>query len=94
MPAIEYGHGEGCSVTGGYVYRGQAIPAIHGHYFYSDYCAGFLRSFQFDGAVAGDERQWDVADVGNVLSFGEDADGELYVLSGNGRVYRLVEAVD
>jgi len=94
LPAIEYGHGEGCSVTGGYVYRGQAIPAIRGHYFYSDYCAGFLRSFQFDGAVAGDERQWDVGDVGNVLSFGEDADGELYVLSGNGRVYRLVEAVD
>ncbi|HSG82075.1 MAG TPA: PQQ-dependent sugar dehydrogenase, partial [Gemmatimonadota bacterium] len=92
LPVLEYGHSQGCSVTGGYVYRGAAIPAIRGHYLYSDYCSGFLRSFRLAGAEAVDQREWDVGDLGRVLSFGEDADGEVYVLSSNGNVYRLVEA--
>ncbi len=92
LPAVEYGHSQGCSITGGYVYRGTAIPEIQGHYFYSDYCRGFLRSFRFTGGSVADQRQWDVGDVGNVLSFGEDGSGELYILSGNGNVYRLVAA--
>jgi len=92
LPALEYGHSDGCSVTGGYVYRGTAIPDIQGHYFYSDYCSGFLRSFRFSGGSVSDQRQWSVGGLGNVLSFGEDAGGELYVLSRNGNVYRIVEA--
>jgi hypothetical protein len=92
LPALEYGHSEGCSITGGYVYRGAAIPEIQGHYFYSDYCRGFLRSFRYTGESVTDERQWDVGGLGNVLSFGEDGLGELYVLSGNGNVYRLVDS--
>jgi glucose/arabinose dehydrogenase len=92
LPAVEYGHGEGCSITGGYVYRGSALPAIRGHYFYSDYCSGFLRSFKLSGGAVSEEREWNVGELGAVLSFGEDADGELYVLSGEGRVYRLVAA--
>ncbi len=92
LPALEYGRSEGCSVTGGYVYRGSAIPGIQGHYFYSDYCSGFLRSFRFSASSVSDEREWDVGDLGSVLSFGQDADGELYVLSGNGNLYRLVES--
>jgi glucose/arabinose dehydrogenase len=93
IPQLEYGHSEGaCSITGGYVYRGDAIPTIRGRYFYSDFCAGFLRSFRFSDGAAGDEREWDVGDLGNVVSFGEDADGELYMLSGAGNVYRLIEA--
>ncbi|MEE9132697.1 MAG: PQQ-dependent sugar dehydrogenase [Gemmatimonadota bacterium] len=92
LPALEYGRSEGCSVTGGYVYRGSAIPGIQGHYFYSDYCSGFLRSFRFTAGSVSDEREWDVGDLGSVLSFGQDADGELYVLSGNGNLYRLVES--
>ncbi len=92
LPAVEYGHSQGCSVTGGYVYRGNAVPQVRGHYFYSDFCRGFLRSFRFSGSSVSDEREWSVGDLGNVLSFGEGADGELYILSGNGRVYRLVAA--
>jgi glucose/arabinose dehydrogenase len=88
-PVVEYSHGDGCSITGGFVYRGQRIPGLAGHYFYSDYCAGFLRSFRYVDGVVSDERQWDVGSAGSVLSFGEDAERELYVLSANGRVYRL-----
>ena len=46
-PVAEYSHEAGrCSVTGGYVYRGQAVPTIQGTYFYADFCAGFVRSFR------------------------------------------------
>lgn len=92
LPVLEYDHSQGCSVTGGYVYRGSAIVEIRGHYFYSDFCDGFLRSFRYTGSGIADERLWDVGDLGSVLSFGEDAAGELYILSANGSVYRLVEA--
>ncbi|MFN2400677.1 MAG: sorbosone dehydrogenase family protein [Gemmatimonadaceae bacterium] len=89
LPALEYDHSEGCSVTGGYVYRGQRISGLAGHYFYSDYCRGWIRSFRFAAGAVADQREWPVANVGNVLSFGEDAVGELYVLSANGKVYRI-----
>ena len=93
IPTLEYGQSNGaCSITGGYVYRGDAIPAIRGHYFYSDYCAGFLRSFRFSDGGASLESEWDVGHLGSVLSFGEDANGELYILSNDGNVYRLVAA--
>jgi glucose/arabinose dehydrogenase len=88
-PAIEYSHDDGCSVTGGAPYRGSLILGLVGHYFYSDYCTGFLRSFRYENGQAVERRSWDVGAVGSVLSFGEDAAGELYVLSANGRVYRL-----
>jgi glucose/arabinose dehydrogenase len=90
-PAAEYDHSAGrCSIAGGFVYRGPAIPEIAGQYFYSDYCAGFLASLT--GTSTGERvtRIWNVPNVGNVLSFGEDAAGELYVLSANGTVYRIV----
>ncbi len=92
LPELEYDHGEGCAVTGGFVYRGRALPEIVGHYFYSDFCRGFLRSFRFDGEDATELVDWDVGDLGSVLSFGQDGAGELYVLSDNGRVARLVRA--
>ena len=47
LPVLEYGHGEGCSVTGGLVYRGSAIPRLAGHYFYGDFCSGWIRSFVY-----------------------------------------------
>jgi glucose/arabinose dehydrogenase len=92
LPKLEYGHDQGCSITGGYVYRGSQIPSIVGRYFYSDFCTGFLRSFTFDGSTVSEQMQWQVGDLGNVLSLGQDAAGELYILSGNGNVYRLAAA--
>jgi glucose/arabinose dehydrogenase len=90
QPVTQYDHGDGCSVTGGFVYRGPAIPELNGHYFYADYCSGWLRSFRLAGGSAGDHRAWPIGDVDRVTSFGVDADGELYLTSTNGRVYRIV----
>jgi glucose/arabinose dehydrogenase len=89
IPAVEYSHSDGCSVTGGHVYRGKQIPSLVGHYFYADYCEGWVKSFRYDGGEVRDREEWDLGDVGQVLSFGEDSGGELYILSSNGRVYRL-----
>lgn len=88
-PALEYSHDDGCSVTGGVVYRGAAIPALVGHYVYADYCVGWIRSFRYDGGVE-DAAEWDVGDIGAITSFGTDAAGELYVLTAGGRVYRVM----
>ena len=91
LPAAEYTHADGCSVTGGFVYRGQDLPALRGTYFYADYCEGWIRSFRYADGRATDARSWSVADVGTITSFGEDARGELYVL-GRGGVYRIAPA--
>jgi glucose/arabinose dehydrogenase len=91
LPALEYTHSDGCSVTGGYVYRGQDLPALRGTYFYADYCQGWIRSFRYAGGQATDPRSWELQDVGTITSFGEDARGELYVLAGSG-VYKIVAA--
>ena len=68
--------------------RGSAIPALRGHYLYSDYCAGWLRSFRYENGVAVDKKDWGLT-LGAVTSFGQDASGELYVLSGS-TAYRIV----
>ena len=91
LPVLDYGRSDGCSVTGGFVYRGSAIPEIEGLYFYSDYCQGWVRSFRLVNGAATDQRQWPtLAPGGGVPSFGEDASGELYVLDAGGDVYRIV----
>ena len=89
LPVLEYGHGASCSITGGYVYRGTALPDIVGTYFYSDYCAGFLRSFKWQGGMVTEQQSWPDA-PGNVTSFGEDSAGELYILTIQGGLYKLV----
>lgn len=85
LPIVEVAHGDAgtCSITGGVVYRGESIPEIDGHYFYSDYCGGWLRSFRFDGTDVTDQVDWtdQVGVAGNVVSFGVDHDGEIYVLT-------------
>jgi glucose/arabinose dehydrogenase len=81
-PIIDFAHGPACSVTGGYVYRGTAIPAITGHYFYSDYCAGFLRSFRYENGAAVDQKDWGLTSSA-VSSFGKDFAGELYMITGS-----------
>ena len=91
LPVLEYSHDDGCSVTGGYVYRGAAIPALQGFYFYADYCGGWVRSFRYQGGQATEPFNWpSLAPGGSVTSFGEDAAGELYVASSDGGVFRIV----
>ena len=83
-PALALPHGpDVCAVIGGVVYRGQAIPELRGHYFYSDACGGFLRSFRWDGSLAVDLRDWteDVGRLARLYSFGVDTQGEMYVLT-------------
>lgn len=92
-PKLEYDHGQGCSITGGYVYRGSAIPDLRGTYFYSDYCSGWLRSFRYFNNAVIQEQTWDVGSLGSVLSFGQDSSGELYICSSNGTVYRIEPVV-
>ena len=89
-PVTEYDHSQGCSITGGYVYRGAAIPALAGSYVYSDYCAGFLRTWSPD---TGDV-DWtpQVGATPSVTGFGVGGDGELYVVSQSGRILRLEAA--
>lgn len=92
LPAIDYGHDSagGCSITGGYVYRGAALPELAGHYLYSDYCSGWLKSFTYSNGSASAVTDWNITNVGNILSFGQDANKELYMLSATGSVYRVV----
>lgn len=91
LPVLEYSHASGCSITGGYVYRGAAIPALQGHYFYADYCSGWVRSFRLQDGQAVDQFQWPtLAPGGAVPSFGQDAAGELYVMNAGGQVFRIV----
>jgi glucose/arabinose dehydrogenase len=93
LPAFEYDHGSndanGCSITGGYVYRGSAIPSLQGRYFYSDYCRGFLKSFLVSGGAVSEQRDWNIGSVGNVVSFGQDGQGELYLMTSRGIVYKI-----
>lgn len=89
LPVFEYPHSEGCSITGGAVYRGSAIPEIAGRYFFADWCQGWVHSFFFDGSRVTDIRT-DFEQVGQVDGFGVDAQGELYVLTWEGTVSKLV----
>ena len=86
QPVIEYDHGDGCSITGGFVYRGTAIPELDGHYLYSDFCTGFLRSH-----AGGADFDWTdrVGATPNVSGFGVGGDGEMYVVSLSGTIDRL-----
>jgi glucose/arabinose dehydrogenase len=92
LPVIEYTHAGGaCSITGGFVYRGTRIAALVGQYFYSDYCASFVKSFQFSSGAATNTHTWPTLQPeGSVSSFGQDAKGELYILTLEGGVYRIV----
>jgi glucose/arabinose dehydrogenase len=89
-PLVVYDHDDGCSVTGGHVYRGDDVPAIRGVYFYSDFCSGWIRSFRYGNGVAVDQKEWpDLDPGGSVTSFGEDARGELYVVTSGGRIFKF-----
>jgi len=93
-PVTDYAHDVGCSVTGGVVYRGKALPALDGVYFYADYCTALIRSFRW--RPDGIRQHWEWKPVldpdsrlAQVSSFGLDHDGEIYVLLLGGDVFRL-----
>jgi glucose/arabinose dehydrogenase len=92
LPVLEYDHGQGCSVTGGLVYRGRRIPWAAGLYFLSDYCSGWIWSFRYANGAVTEHKEWRLPKVKSVTSFGEDAEGEIYVLSQNGSVQRIAAA--
>jgi glucose/arabinose dehydrogenase len=94
-PVVEYPHSEGCSISGGYSYRGKALPELAGVYFFSDYCTAILRSFRMQDGRAVDQWDWKAAldpdsQLAKVASFGQDQDGELYLVTHEGPIYKFV----
>jgi glucose/arabinose dehydrogenase len=88
-PMYVYSHAESnCSVTGGYVYRGRAVAAAAGRYFFGDYCSGIVWSLRVQDGSATDVRR-EPFKVSTLTSLGEDAAGELYFATGNGRIFKL-----
>lgn len=95
LPVAEYDHSGGnCSVTGGFVYRGSAVPALRGAYVYADFCSGATWGFDASAAAAGEAVEPVRFDESGppVSSFAQDADGELYLLAFDGRIYRITGA--
>lgn len=93
FPIHAYSHNNGCSITGGYVYRGQLYPELTGHYFFTDFCDNAIHSIS--GSASGTVvNQMLAADQAAPMpsSFGEDVNGELYIASYNGTIYRLATA--
>jgi glucose/arabinose dehydrogenase len=98
FPAYQYDHSlSRCSITGGYVYRGCAIPDLQGTYFFADYCSGAIYSGRFVGGTMTNviDRTAELApggglSIGSITSFGEDARGELYLCDGGGEVFKIV----
>jgi glucose/arabinose dehydrogenase len=89
FPILVYSHSVGCSITGGYVYRGKAVPAARGRYFYGDYCQGTIWSLRVvNEKLRGVRRE--PFKVSNLSSFGEDAAGELYAVGLSGELYKLI----
>lgn len=91
-PAITYTHEEGLSVTGGFVYRGDEIPELHGTYFYSDWVNQWIRSFEFVDGQATAERDWTEelgGPFGQPNSYGLDGHGELYLVTHGGQIYKF-----
>ncbi len=89
-PVAEYGRADGCSVTGGYVYRGLRLPSLYGAYVYGDFCSGRIWALRFDGRAVTEHIQIADTDL-QIASFAEGPDGELYVISFTRRVYRFVD---
>lgn len=93
LPVLDYSHDTGgCSITGGYVYRGLQNPSVAGTYFYGDFCAGFVDSFRLVNGQATQRLNWPLLSppAGQLTSFAEDTVGELYVMSLSGEVFRMV----
>jgi glucose/arabinose dehydrogenase len=89
-PIFDYSHSDGCSVTGGVVYRGSAVPSLVGTYVFGDYCHTGLWGLRLRGTVL---ERFDLGtEASSVTSFGAGPDGEIYVCSLGGGLYRIVSA--
>jgi glucose/arabinose dehydrogenase len=92
LPVVEYAHSvKACAVIGGHVYQGRSIPMLAGSYLFSDFCGHWLRTFRYMNGRATEKREWKVPNIGQVVSFGEDASGETYIIGDKG-VFRLTGA--
>jgi glucose/arabinose dehydrogenase len=90
LPLVEYDHSQGCSVIGGYVYRGDQIASLQGYYIYGDYCSGNIWALAYhNNAVT--QNILLVESGLSITSFGEDLAGNLYILSRDGGIYTLVQ---
>jgi glucose/arabinose dehydrogenase len=90
-PVLSYGHDEGCSIVGGYTYRGTAQPALEGIYLFGDYCSGTIWAAVADEMLAGEAQAVRVASFdGRLVSFGVDEVGELYAVDKEGRILHVV----
>jgi glucose/arabinose dehydrogenase len=91
LPQVEYTHSDGRSITGGPVYRGESMPELNGTYFYGDFSLGWVRTFTFTPLAITNQFDWGAALSGTSLisSFGVDAQGEIYVVSLGGKVWRV-----
>jgi glucose/arabinose dehydrogenase len=89
FPLVVYSHSQGCSITGGYVYRGKAVVSARGRYFYGDFCSGTIWSLRTSRGKLASAPRREPFTVGNLSSFGEDASGELYATSLDGTIYKL-----
>lgn len=97
-PIQEYNHGQGCSITGGMIYRGNAIPSLQGTYFYADYCSNRIWSIEYDGSSVQNftdrtiELRPTSGSISSISSFGEDHDGEVYIVTqSGGRIWKIIE---
>ena len=90
LPVAEYDHSQGCSITGGYVYRGTQFPALTGVYFYADYCSGQLWGLRREANGSWSQAKLAQLDA-NISSFGQDAAGEVYVIDHRGKVFQIVQ---
>ncbi|MFG0327546.1 MAG: PQQ-dependent sugar dehydrogenase [Phycisphaerales bacterium JB037] len=98
-PIHDYTHAQGCSITGGYVYRGCAIPDLQGAYFFADFCSTTIWTLRYDAVAVSDltDRTAELDPPGSlaissITSFGEDAQGNLYIVDRGGEVFRIVAA--
>jgi glucose/arabinose dehydrogenase len=94
FPIAEYGHEHGrCSITGGYVYRGTAVPALKGTYLFGDYCSGELFALSASANRKSSTAPRVLMQTGvRISSFGEDEAGEIYIVDHKGAIYRLTAA--
>ncbi len=90
-PALSYGHDEGCSIVGGYTYRGAEQPALDGIYLFGDYCTGTIWAATASEMLTGEARAVPVHDFdGRLVSFGADEAGEIYAVDQRGRILQVV----